>query len=58
MIHVYNPGHNITLRAVMYGCLCQAGKRGYSEWVDEIHQKEHPQCRKLRRSRVYLARSG
>ncbi len=42
---------------VMYGCLCQAGKRGYSEWVAEIHEKEHPQCRKLRRSRVYRARS-
>ena len=31
---------------------------GYSERVDEIHEKEHPQCRKLRRSRVYRARSG
>ena len=46
------------LRQVMYGCLCQGGKRGYSERVDEIHEKEHPQCRKLRRSRVYRARSG
>ena len=43
---------------VMYESLCQAGKRGYSAWVVEIHEKEHPQCRKPRRSRVYRMRSG
>ncbi len=40
---------------VIYGCSCPAGKRGCSEWGVAIHEKEHPQCRKLRRSKVYRA---
>ena len=33
----------------MYESLCQLGKRGYSEWVVEIHEKKHPQCRLARK---------
>ncbi len=44
--------------AVMYEVLCQVGKRGYSEWVSEIHEKEHPQCLSLRRLRAYRVRFG
>ena len=43
---------------VMYEVLCQVGKRGYSEWVSEIHEKEHPQCHSLRRLRAYRVRFG
>ncbi len=37
------PGILVNARSqrLMFVCLCQAGKRWYSEWVIEIHEKKH-----------------
>ena len=43
---------------VMYESLCQVMRGGYSKWVAEIHRRRTPQCRNLRRSRVYRVRFG
>ena len=59
LISHLQPGQKIVpVGRGMYDSLCQAGKRGYSAWVVEIHEKEHPQYRKPRRSRDYRMRSG
>ncbi len=42
IVGILDPGRGraTAVHTVMYVCLCQAGKRGYSEWVVEIHEKE------------------
>ena len=56
------PGIRDSVKAgivgVMYESLCQVMRGGYSKWVAEIHRRRTPQCRNLRRSRVYRVRFG
>ena len=44
-------------KQVTYESLCQEAK-GVLRGVDETRMMEHPQCRRLRPSRVYPERSG
>ena len=53
-----SPDHKHWIPWVMYESLCQVVRGGYSRWVAEIHRRRTPQCRRLRRSRVYRVRSG
>ena len=43
---------------VTYESLCQASGGGTPSGVDETRKMEHPQCRRLRRSRAYQPRFG